>query len=1504
MKKKLPIIWNRRAFLLLFLFQCSVLLVSAQQSKLKTQAANPKSASSLSGHNNVRKLSSIYDKEVSGNGSKPAPVGDDAQLRRLYELELLKDPTTGLIPEGIREKELAFAQQMQTLANKAGRAATGTVINDWHARGPFNVGGRTRALAIDLDNENILLAGGVSGGMWRSENGGASWAKTTGTNDLQSVTSIVQDPRAGFRNVWYYSTGERIGNSASGAGAFFSGNGIYKSIDGGRTWQLLPSIADNLPQINSPYDLIFNLAVHPASGDLYVATWWGIHRSQDGGSSFAEVLAGGTDNWTDVMITPSGAIYASIESDGVPNKGIFRSLDGTTWTNVTPTGFPGTGTIWGRTVLGYTPSNENIIYVYADNATGNGRAFLWRYTYDPVTPSWINLTASLPAFGGSVGNLNTQGGYNMVVKVHPSDPNIVFIGATNLYRSTNGFTSTGATTWVGGYSPLNNVSVYPNQHPDQHALVFYPSNPTKALSGNDGGVQVTESILANNPSPEPVLWTSLNNGYLTTQPYALSFNSQGTGEQLMAGFQDNGTWFTNSDNLTTPWAEMFTGDGSYNLFADNGLTRYVSSQSGNVYRFNYASADAVPDDYVSFTRVRPAVATGFGFIAPFILDPNDDNIMYMPAGTRMWRNDNLDGIPLFSNAATSVNWNNLANSAVPTGNTITALAVSRMPANRLYYGTNRGLVFRIDNANIGDQPKIDVATGKGLPIGNVSCITVDPTNADRVFVVFSNYNINSIFYSDNGGTSWTNISGNLEQTPTGTGNGPSVRWLAIEGNSDKYYVGTSTGLYATTVLTGTTTWAPQNVAGIGNVVVPMVRTREDGFVAVATHGNGLYSAKFEVTPLPQPTLKVVNPIADIDLVVNNTPNTIINLNTVFVDTNGDPISYSIINTNPALVTAAISGSILTLSYTAAAKGKSTIGVIAASGTESISDVFNVTIRDLEANLYNQSTLQSGTRPSQLFTDFGNSLAQSADDFIIPVGQTWSIEKVTVPGAVNGAPVLNAARVIIFKDTVGAPGVEIYNSGLLVPASGTANPALDLRLTTPANLNAGKFWISVYVQLAFGTGNQWFWATTNTLTGSEARFRDPSDLFGSGAIDWTTQSGAFGGTPVDMLFALFGKATGVPAPTIPTGLTALYQSPIKFNLNWMDNSSNEIGFIVERSTNGTTFAKRTTVGSNVAFYSDTDLFDPLLSYYYRVAAIGVSDTSAYSNIAVTAVIPAAPKAKLASYVTPFFFVANWESTPGAVSYELDVSSDGFVTFFSGFNGKSVTGTSFKVRNTLYNKHYEYRLRAINAGGKSENSNVITVASIRNLRLASVCSDNPTVTRRWKVTNPNPFEIEATWFVYRTNQTDTISVPPGVSYFTTNTVPNSSNTVFLLWKDDWMFTRLAVRYSCKTQCTGVNNDVAIIDGRDRQTDYTDVETDVPFIVEAWPNPAKEKFSILVSSPFEDEVGLELYDTKGNRVRDLKVQSNSLVEIDAREYASGTYILKVNQLIYSESIKLAKE
>ncbi|MCH8286739.1 hypothetical protein IIB79_09475, partial [candidate division KSB1 bacterium] len=176
----------------------------------------------------------------------PAPVQtvgsvEDLEGRSNYNWMRLHSPKTGEIPRNIRSREIAFAATLPTkesLAlrlNKPGSPNEVRIYN-WARRGPFNVGGRTRALAIDVadSTERTILAGGVSGGMWKTTNGGNSWTKTTGLSDLHSVTSLVQDIRSGKTDTWYYGTGEWQGNSAFGGGnASYRGDGIFKSTDGG-----------------------------------------------------------------------------------------------------------------------------------------------------------------------------------------------------------------------------------------------------------------------------------------------------------------------------------------------------------------------------------------------------------------------------------------------------------------------------------------------------------------------------------------------------------------------------------------------------------------------------------------------------------------------------------------------------------------------------------------------------------------------------------------------------------------------------------------------------------------------------------------------------------------------------------------------------------------------------------------------------------------------------------------------------------------------------------------------------------------------------------------------------------------------------------------------------------------------------------------------------------------------------------------------------------------------
>jgi hypothetical protein len=775
--------------------------------------------------------------------------GEDADGFMQYELMRLKDPATGEIPAHMRARELAFAA---TLPHSNSVNAAKSTIAGWQARGPWNVGGRTRAFGIDVANSNILIAGTPSGGMWRSTDGGSTWTPTTPVNDYQGATCLIQDTRPGHTSTWYFGTGEYYGGSASATGAGYSGNGIYKSTDNGITWTSLSSTASPLSTFATWSDYIWNIVTdnsNVTNDVVYTAAYGGIYRSTDGGASW--VLAKGTfgssdSKFTDVAITSTGVIYATLSSDGA-QKGIFRSIDGINFTDITPAGFP---VNYNRIKIGISPSDENQVF-FLGNTPGSGKQHvdfqgtvewnsLWKYNYVSGSGSgsggvWRDRSANIPGSGGAFDKFQTQGSYDIVVKVKPNDTNIVFIGGTNLFRSTSGFEDSTHTTFIGGYqlgASLPVVNLYANHHPDQHELVFLPGDPNKMISANDGGIFKT-----NDNTASTVAWTPLNNGYISSMFYTCAIDHAGTNDIVIGGAQDNGSWYTNSANLNAPWVTPRGGDGSFCAIANNQSAYYFSIQNGKIMR---AQLDA-SGNVTQFARIDPIGATGYLFINPFVLDPNNSNIMYMAGGASLWRNDNLSGIPYASNwDSISTNWTKLPKTTAQ----ITAIAVSQTPANRVYYGTSSKHVCRIDNANTG-TPNATIITSNSFPSANVSCIAVDPNNADNVMVVFSNYGVYSVFYSRDGGTTWDKIAGNLEDNATGTGNGPSCRWAKIIPTSDGtvYLLGTSTGLYATTQLNSLGTyWTQQASSEIGNSVVEMIDYRAtDGLTVVATHSHGIFT---------------------------------------------------------------------------------------------------------------------------------------------------------------------------------------------------------------------------------------------------------------------------------------------------------------------------------------------------------------------------------------------------------------------------------------------------------------------------------------------------------------------------------------------------------------------------------------------------------------------------------------------------------------------------------------
>jgi photosystem II stability/assembly factor-like uncharacterized protein len=751
---------------------------------------------------------------------------EDPYARARYRWLLLRNPATNEIPRDIGRRELAF---VKNLASKTTERQVTADIN-WVARGPCNIGGRTKALALDVTNENTILAGCVSSGMWKSTDEGASWRKTTAPDQLHSVSCIAQNKYQDSEDIWYYGTGEWGGGSASvplSAGATYRGDGIFKSTDNGDNWFLLPSTVSGTPTVTDSFDFVWKMVTFGEDG-VYAATSTGLFRSTDGGDFWQHVLDFGEDYPnTDIAMTSLDTCYAAIGGKG-PDNGIYKSSDGVSWANISPVDWPDTTT---RIVIAVTPSNENVIYFLVE--VSYMKQQLRKYE---VGAGWTDLSTKLP-YGGE---MITYSGNMLILYVKPDDENTLFLGTVGLYRSTDGGQS-----WEV-------IGAYDDFHVDQHSIAFYPSDPSVMIVGNDGGLFKTYDNVAevdSTPNGTRIDWESLNNGYVTTQFYAIALDHGTPGsETILGGTQDNSWVFTTSSDPLVPWTSIWKGatDGGFSSIND-GEDYYYTSQAAtfHIWRHRYVGEDHY------FTEVTPCSTQGGSlWLPPFILDPHDTKMMYLPWRYEMWRNSDLTEIPeIMPGVPTDSNWTQLDSVK---DYYISALGMSPAEPRRLYYASIYGDMFKMDNPHQG-QPIPVMLTAENRPAyAYIHCIAVDPTDANKLMAVSPNYGVISICYSEDGGNSWTPVAGNLEEYPDGSGSGPSVRWVSILYVEDKpiYFAGTSVGLFSTIHLDGmNTVWYHEGASTIGNVVVDMIDVRQsDGFVVAGTHGNGVYSTHITEYP--------------------------------------------------------------------------------------------------------------------------------------------------------------------------------------------------------------------------------------------------------------------------------------------------------------------------------------------------------------------------------------------------------------------------------------------------------------------------------------------------------------------------------------------------------------------------------------------------------------------------------------------------------------------------------
>ena len=793
----------------------------------------------------------------------PAAIGieDDANARDEMEFLIQRDPRTNAIPRGIRRQELLLARTLprrgvRTVRGGPERAAAEQVVV-WTERGPNNVGGRTRAFAIDVTSPTTLLAGSVAGGIWRSTDDGVSWSLRLSPSQIHGTTCIAQDVRNGHTGTWYVGTGEIRGSTTNNTrwGSLYLGDGIFKSTNGGSTWTLLPSTSTGTPQTPDPFDFVINVATNPANAgqdEVLAATWKGIYRSTDGGGSWTQTQPSDS-GMTDVAITPGGVMYAITRIANAIK--VWRSTNGTSWTLIQPGTFP---TFANRIVIGLAPSNPAVVYFFVQGASGPNGHQIWKYTYlsgdgSGAGGTWVNRADNLPL------DISTQTGYDQTIHVKPDDENFVLIGGTNLYRSTDGFATAASVTTIGGYP------FFPGpHHPDLQAGAFSPADPDVYYSAHDGGISKAADITL-----PGMVWTSLNHGFNVTQFYSVSIAPEAGSNFILAGAQDNGSQLGNAP-VSSNWTMAYGGDGTVVEVAPAADDRiYTQWQGGNIQRI----ARNLTGD-LDFT---PSGAANQLFVNPIVLDPNNSALLYYAAGTTtsntmIWRNDNA---PI---ATSTIGWVSLpgtnAGTAVGYVRRISVLGISTANnPNVLYYGTTDGIVMKA--ANVNAAPVVTNVTPPGLNAGTatggfVRCVAVDPTNSNRALVAFGNYSFPSLWYTTDGGTSWTDVEGNLAGAT-----GPSIRWATmfyIDGQLE-VFLGSSIGVLSTSALAGASTvWAQEAGTAIGNVIIGYMDFRaSDNTLAVGTHGRGVFTAQFvpvtavdEGAALERPALSQSrpNPVSD------------------------------------------------------------------------------------------------------------------------------------------------------------------------------------------------------------------------------------------------------------------------------------------------------------------------------------------------------------------------------------------------------------------------------------------------------------------------------------------------------------------------------------------------------------------------------------------------------------------------------------------------------------------
>ncbi|MGK7312813.1 MAG: VPS10 domain-containing protein [Candidatus Longimicrobiales bacterium M2_2A_002] len=697
--------------------------------------------------------------------------------------------------------------------------------------GPAINGGRIADIDIHPRNENIMYVAVGSGGVWKTENAGTTWDPIFDDQGSYSIGDLAIDPSA--PDIIWVGTGENVGGRHAGFG-----DGIYRSEDGGRTWQ-------NMGLEESEH--LSTIVVHPEDSDIvWVAAQgplWspggqrGLYRTTDGGETWSKVL--GEGEWTgatDVVIDPRNPdrLYAATWDrhrtvaaymGGGPGSGIWKSEDGgDTWERLR-TGLPD-GPL-GKIGLALSPQRPD--YVYAAIETIRTEGGVWMS--EDRGESWRKMSDAVA--GG------TGPHYYQELYASPHRFGRLFLVSNTTLYSDDHFAT---------YQGIDNTA----KHVDDHAIAFRKSDPNYIIFGSDGGLYETFDDMES--------WRFVSN-LPVMQYYKISVDDALPFYNVYGGTQDNGSnggpTRTAYDHgiRNADWFKTLGADGHESATEPgNPDIVYASTQQGGIHRIDRITGEQV--------FIQPQAGEGepferFNWDAPLEVSFHSPTRLYH-ASYRVWRSDDRGNrwTPISGDLTRSQerielpimgrtqSWDAAWDvDAMSNYNTITSLGESPLDEDLIYAGTDDGLLWVTGDGGESWR-RIEVGSIDGVPAtAFVNDIKADHHDPSTVYVALDNHKYGDyspyLVKSTDRGQSWTSMAGNLPDR--------HLVWRVVQDHVDPdlLFAATEFGLFFT--VDGGGEWT--EIGGAPTISfrdVVIQRDRED--VVAASFGRGIFVLD-DYTPL-------------------------------------------------------------------------------------------------------------------------------------------------------------------------------------------------------------------------------------------------------------------------------------------------------------------------------------------------------------------------------------------------------------------------------------------------------------------------------------------------------------------------------------------------------------------------------------------------------------------------------------------------------------------------------